>query len=87
MEQPAKVMNVNELANYLRVHRSTVYRLLRERQLPGFKIGSDWRFNLETIDRWCQDAEQLARGVNRIVSESNAKRGRPLLLARLSVAH
>ncbi len=48
----AKVLTVNELAEYLRVHRSTIYRLLKKGQLPGFKIGSDWRFNVEVIDDW-----------------------------------
>lgn len=47
-----KVLTVNELAEYLRVHRSTIYRLLKKGQLPGFKIGSDWRFNVEVIDDW-----------------------------------
>jgi excisionase family DNA binding protein len=52
MEQPTKVLTVNELAEYLRVHRSTIYRLLKRGLLPGFKIGSDWRFNVEVIDEW-----------------------------------
>ena len=46
------VLTVRELADYLKVHPSTVYRLLRERQLPAFKVGSDWRFNREEIDHW-----------------------------------
>jgi excisionase family DNA binding protein len=52
MQDSAKVLTVNELAEYLRVHRSTIYRLLKKGQLPGFKIGSDWRFNIEAIDKW-----------------------------------
>ncbi len=52
MQQPTKVLTVNELADYLRVHRSTIYRLLKKGLLPGFKIGSDWRFNVEIIDEW-----------------------------------
>ena len=52
MQQPTKVLTVNELAEYLRVHRSTIYRLLKKGLLPGFKIGSDWRFNVEVIDDW-----------------------------------
>ena len=52
MRPEAKVITVGELAEYLRVHRSTLYRLLKKGQLPGFKIGSDWRFNLEVIDKW-----------------------------------
>jgi excisionase family DNA binding protein len=52
MQSPTKVLTVNELAEYLRVHRSTIYRLLKKGLLPGFKIGSDWRFNVEVIDQW-----------------------------------
>ena len=47
-----KTLTVAELSGYLQVHRSTVYRLLKNGALPGFKIGSDWRFNVETIDQW-----------------------------------
>lgn len=56
----AKVLTVSELADYLRVHRSTIYRLLKKGQLPGFRIGSDWRFNVEAIDEWrLQHTDQL----------------------------
>jgi excisionase family DNA binding protein len=48
-----RVMTVKELSEYLRVHPSTVYKLLRREELPAFRIGSDWRFNAELIDRWC----------------------------------
>jgi len=45
-------MTVKELAAYLRVHPSTIYKLLRLRELPGFRVASEWRFNSTTIDRW-----------------------------------
>jgi excisionase family DNA binding protein len=48
----ARVLTVADLSEYLRVHRSTIYRLLRQGQLPAFKIGSDWRFEVEAIDQW-----------------------------------
>jgi excisionase family DNA binding protein len=50
---PARIMTVTELSEYLRVHPSTIYKLLRSGDLPGFKVGSDWRFSTELIDRWC----------------------------------
>lgn len=53
----ARVMTLDEVAQYLRVHPSTVYRLLKKKELPGFKMGSDWRFNLESIDRWLEMSE------------------------------
>jgi len=52
-----EVMTVKELADYLRVHPTAVYRLLRTRQLPGFRVGSEWRFNRAAIEQWQQEAE------------------------------
>lgn len=54
----ASVLTLEEVAGYLRVHPSTIYRLLKKKKLPAFKVGSDWRFNLESIDRWRAEAEQ-----------------------------
>jgi excisionase family DNA binding protein len=47
-----RVLTVRELAGYLRVHQTTVYRLLREHKLSAFRVGADWRFNREAIERW-----------------------------------
>ncbi|HTQ23855.1 MAG TPA: helix-turn-helix domain-containing protein [Candidatus Binataceae bacterium] len=49
---PSKVMTVREVSAYLRVHPSTIYRLLKQQQIPAFQMGSDWRFNIEAIDSW-----------------------------------
>jgi excisionase family DNA binding protein len=46
------IMTLEEVAAFLRVHQSTVYRLLRTRSIPAFKMGSDWRFNQESIEQW-----------------------------------
>ena len=53
-----EVLTLDELAQYLRVHRSTIYRLLRKNQLPAFKIGSDWRFNLDSVDKCIYEAQR-----------------------------
>ena len=58
LSQAAPVLTLRELAEYLRVHPSTIYRLLKTRQLPAFKIGADWRFNVEEIERWRQERER-----------------------------
>ncbi len=59
----ARVMTLEEVASYLRVHPSTIYRLLKKKQLPAFKVGSDWRFNLESIDKWRTQAEEAGRDI------------------------
>ena len=52
---PNQMLTAQELAVYLRVNRSTVYRLLKKKQLPGFRIGSEWRFQIEEVNRWFRD--------------------------------
>jgi excisionase family DNA binding protein len=56
-KRPISIMTVEDVAAYLRVHQSTLYRLLKNGNIPGFKIGSDWRFNRETIDEWMKERE------------------------------
>ena len=70
MATATKVLTVKELSDYLRVHPSTIYRLLKKGQLPGFKVGSDWRFNIEAIDRWW-----LCQGSSFIYDELKQARG------------
>jgi excisionase family DNA binding protein len=53
----ATVMTLDEVAQFLKVHPSTVYRLLKQHSIPAFKLGSDWRFNQESIERWLETME------------------------------
>jgi len=54
IENPIRptVLTVNDLASFLRVHRSTIYKLVKRGNLPAFKVGADWRFHTDAIDRW-----------------------------------
>ena len=68
-----RVLTLEEVAQYLRVHPSTVYRLVKKKELPAFKMGSDWRFNVESIDRWLETAEgksSLSKSDNQDLSRS-----------------
>jgi excisionase family DNA binding protein len=58
-----KVLTLEEVADYLNVHPSTIYRLVKKSQIPAFKIGSDWRFNSDSIERWIKAREGL-NGLN-----------------------
>lgn len=52
IDPDAPIMNVHEVADYLRVRISTIYREAKSSDLPGFKLGSDWRFSRASIDAW-----------------------------------
>jgi excisionase family DNA binding protein len=54
------LMTVQEVAAYLAVNERTVYRLLKERDLPAFRVGGQWRFKAELIDGWMQKESVLA---------------------------
>jgi len=48
------VMTLAEVSEYLRIPASTIYKLSREGALPAQKLGKQWRFHRDTIDRWLQ---------------------------------
>ncbi len=56
-EMRSRVLTVQEVSTYLRVHPSTIYRRLKKNQLPAFRVGSDWRFTVEAIDNWRASVE------------------------------
>ena len=60
-----KVLTLREVSEYLRVHPTTIYRLLRAKQIPAFQVGSEWRFDIDTIDRWRSEQEQASVSTKR----------------------
>lgn len=46
------VLTIGELAIYLKIPKSTLYKLAREGRVPSLKIGRHWRFQKRAIDRW-----------------------------------
>ena len=64
---PAKrdeIMTIDELAEYLKISKSTLYKLAVENKLPGTKIGKRWRFHKDAIDEW------VKRGPSTALNES-----------------
>lgn len=48
------VLKIDELAGYLRIPKSTLYKLAQEGKIPAQKVGRHWRFRKEAIDRWLE---------------------------------
>jgi excisionase family DNA binding protein len=53
-----EIMTVEQVAAMLSVHPSTVYRLLKKHEIPAFKLGSDWRFSRERLERWIMELHE-----------------------------
>jgi len=58
------LMTSAEVAQYLQVNRSTLYKLIRRGQIPVFKIGADYRFNRDAIEKLITDREEKGRPGN-----------------------
>ncbi len=48
------VMTVDEVAEYLRIPRSSVYKLAQENRIPCKKVGRHWRFRRQVIENWLE---------------------------------
>jgi excisionase family DNA binding protein len=46
------ILTMDELAAYLKISKSTLYKLAVDGKLPGQKIGKRWRFHKDAIDAW-----------------------------------
>jgi len=51
-EPSGDVLTIDELAVYLKVPKSTLYKLVREGSVPCQKVGKHWRFHRDAIDAW-----------------------------------
>jgi len=49
-----------EIAEYLRLPLSTVYKLAQDGKLPGFKVGRHWRFRKEAFQDWIRKQEDTS---------------------------
>lgn len=50
--QALAVMTVDEVAEYLRIPRGSVYKLARRGRIPCQKVGRHWRFRGTALDEW-----------------------------------
>lgn len=53
-----QVFTIDELAAYLKVSKSSLYKWLTQGKVPGQKIGKHWRFSRVVIDRWLENTER-----------------------------
>jgi excisionase family DNA binding protein len=51
-------LTIRELARYLSVTERTIYNLLERGELPGFKVGANWRFKKEDLDAWIENKKK-----------------------------
>lgn len=63
-------LTVEEVAVYLRLPLSTVYKLAQDKKLPGFKVGKHWRFRRQAFQEWIKQQENLNEPITKHFHES-----------------
>jgi len=49
------LLTVDQVARYLKVDKFTIYRLVTQKKIPAFRVGSQWRFKRTIIDAWLME--------------------------------
>jgi excisionase family DNA binding protein len=49
------LLTTRQLQDMLQVDRITIYRMLNDGRLEGFKVGGQWRFSRQAIERWLRE--------------------------------
>ncbi|MEI8120426.1 MAG: helix-turn-helix domain-containing protein [bacterium] len=52
------VLNADEASTWLKIPKSTLYKLCSEGELPAAKVGRHWRFHRETLEQWLLEKTQ-----------------------------
>ena len=56
-----RLMTLEEVTEYLRLSKDTVYRMANTGKLPASKVGSQWRFRKEDVDQWLEKNKNVKR--------------------------
>ncbi len=72
------IMNVKELAEYIGMSKSKIYQLIRQKKIPASKIGRQYRFTRELMDKWLKEQNIInAEAQLGLFSQPEKKRREP----------
>ncbi len=57
----ARLIDIEELADYLKLKRQTIYNWLHQRKISGIKVGGVWRFDRRDIDSWLKSRKRQSK--------------------------
>ena len=57
--QTREIMTPRDAAEYLSIHVRTIYRLVKNGEIPCRKVGGSWRFKKDALDEWLSGRDNL----------------------------
>jgi excisionase family DNA binding protein len=58
------LLTTKQLQDLLQIDRVTIYRMLGDGRLRGFKVGGQWRFSRREIENWLQEQQHRIDGTD-----------------------
>jgi excisionase family DNA binding protein len=55
------IITAKEVGQYLKLSESTIYKLASSGEIPGFKVGDSWRFDIEEIQKMIEQSKERCR--------------------------
>ena len=56
-----RLIDLDELANYLKLKKQTIYNWLSQGKISGIKVGGVWRFDRREVDMWLKSKRRLSK--------------------------
>lgn len=53
------ILTIDELAEYLKISKSSLYKLAQAGKIPGQKVGRHWRFRKKSINQWLDESRTV----------------------------
>jgi excisionase family DNA binding protein len=54
------LLTTEQVAEYLRIDKFTLYRLVTQKKIPAFKVGSQWRFERKLLEDWLKKNSNIS---------------------------
>jgi excisionase family DNA binding protein len=57
-----KLLTLRQVSEKLQISENTLYKLARKGEIPAIKIGNQWRFKAQDIERWLEEQKRKKKG-------------------------
>jgi len=54
-----EILTAEDVCKYLKIPRSSLYKLAREKNLPAYRVGRHWRFKRSKVEAWLEKQENV----------------------------
>ncbi len=73
-------LTTEEVLEYLQVTQRTVYRLIKAGRIPAVRVGRQWRFRKQDVDRWLESQQGRSTRAAIVTTARPAPERRPRVL-------